>query len=264
VPRVEYLGLPWTAEGTGGKATLGKQATRWNRRFQFPTTWTFGGGDRPSPGSSLELGEHHRPDDYRPRLAEPNDQRSCIPDSLRHRHRTYALTVPPFPLVMFELQDEADSGDPLFVFFPVQSGRRPGVAGVESAICCWREPSRSGMTGGAESTLFIIRCEPMTRGYWAGNCLSTKKGPDWRPSSLHRCKGVQCLETTWRCGPPLRRGGVGGVRETEGAGITANVRRGDLRHYQPKNRGWGGTGMKDTIGGFSIGWKETGSGWEHG
>jgi hypothetical protein len=58
---------------------------------------TFGGGDRPSPGSSLELGEHHCPDDYQPRLAEPNDQHSSIPDSLHHCHRTYHSHHPTLP-----------------------------------------------------------------------------------------------------------------------------------------------------------------------
>ena len=95
---MDYLGLPWTAEehGRGGHSLENRQRVRIEgSSSQLPET--IGGGDRPSPGSSLELGEHHRPDDYRPRLAEPNDQRGCIPDSLRHCHRTYRSHRPTLP-----------------------------------------------------------------------------------------------------------------------------------------------------------------------
>ena len=59
---------------------------------------TFDGGDGPSPGSSLGLGEHPRPDDYRPPPGRTElDRRSCLPDSLRHRHsacRSHRPTLP--------------------------------------------------------------------------------------------------------------------------------------------------------------------------
>lgn len=83
-----------------------------------------------------------------PRLAEPNWIDVVAYQTLFVIATVHAaLTVPPFLLVMFEWQDKVDSGYLFFVFFPVQSGRRPGVADMKNIICCGREPLQSGLWG---------------------------------------------------------------------------------------------------------------------
>jgi hypothetical protein len=135
---------------------------------------------------------------------------------------------------------------------------------MKNAICCWREPLRMGQREAQSQRCLSLDAESMTRGYWTGTHLPTKKGPDWRPSGPHRCKGIQYLGTDWRCGPPLRRGRVGRRQRNGSAGITTNRRHGNSSRYRLENRSWRGARMKDTIGRLSIGWKETDSGWEHG
>ena len=106
---------------------------------------------------------------------------------------------------------------------------------------------RSGSDGGAQIDVVCYQMRNPCRGeYWTRNHLSTKRGPDWRVSSLHQCKEVRCIGTPLRCGPPLHQGEASGEQEKRGgpyAGITANVRRGDSCH-KLENRGRRETGMK--------------------
>ena len=61
---------------------------------------TFGGGDGPSPGSSLELGKYPRPNDDQPRLAKPNwTDVAAYPTLFITTTAHTTLTVPSFPLV---------------------------------------------------------------------------------------------------------------------------------------------------------------------
>ena len=138
------------------------------RNREFPLVGTFDGSDGPSPGSCLELSGHPRPDGYWSHLAEsygvdtaadPTLFVTAIIPAERHFGGAHtALGISPFPIVILERLDEACNGDPLFVpLFPVQGGRRPGVA---------------------DAKIYLLLEGTFTKwGCWAGILASTKRGP---------------------------------------------------------------------------------------